>query len=89
MRCGSRSSRRGTSRIETARGVNASASPLHPASTRDDTDPVDECCAPQGSDGYEREFDARVARRLAREYRSTGLTASLAIADHVAELLAG
>ncbi len=37
---------------------------------------MDDCCAPQGADGYEREFDARFARRLARDYRSTGLTAS-------------
>ncbi|WP_194411192.1 SAM-dependent methyltransferase [Microbacterium cremeum] len=37
---------------------------------------MDDCCAPQGADGYEREFDARFARRLARDYRRTGLTPS-------------
>jgi magnesium-protoporphyrin O-methyltransferase len=37
---------------------------------------VDECCGPRTPDGYEQEFDARFARRLAREYRRRGLTPS-------------
>lgn len=44
--------------------------------TRRDTDPVDECCAPHAPDGFDREFDARFARRLARRYRRAGLTPS-------------
>ena len=36
---------------------------------------MDECCGPRTPDGYEQEFDARFARRLAREYRRHGLTA--------------
>lgn len=37
---------------------------------------VDDCCAPRTPDGYEREFDARFARRLATRYRRAGLTPS-------------
>ena len=37
---------------------------------------MDECCAPQPPRGYDREFDERFARRLARRYRSEGLTPS-------------
>jgi magnesium-protoporphyrin O-methyltransferase len=37
---------------------------------------MDDCCAPQTPDGYEREFDARFARGLARRYRNEGLTPS-------------
>jgi hypothetical protein len=37
---------------------------------------VDECCAPRAPDGYDREFDDRYARRLAREYRRDGLAPS-------------
>ena len=36
---------------------------------------MDECCAPS-PDGFDRVFDARFARRLARRYRSEGLTPS-------------
>ena len=35
---------------------------------------MEDCCGPQTPDGYDREFDARFARRLAREYREDGLT---------------
>lgn len=35
---------------------------------------MDECCSAGTPDGYEREFDARFARKLAREYRRHGLT---------------
>jgi 16S rRNA G966 N2-methylase RsmD len=37
---------------------------------------VDECCAPHPSEGFDREFNARFARRLARAYRRSGLTPS-------------
>ncbi|WP_203581330.1 SAM-dependent methyltransferase [Microbacterium hibisci] len=37
---------------------------------------MEECCAPRTPDGYDREFDARFARRLARRYRRSGLTPS-------------
>ncbi|WP_426320304.1 SAM-dependent methyltransferase [Microbacterium sp. E-13] len=37
---------------------------------------MDECCAPRPPDGYDREFDDRFARRLARDYRRDGLTPS-------------
>ena len=37
---------------------------------------MDECCAPHASDGFDREFNARFARRLARAYRRDGLTSS-------------
>ncbi len=37
---------------------------------------MDECCAPNAPDGYDREFNARFARRLARGYRRDGLTPS-------------
>ena len=37
---------------------------------------MDDCCAPRGDEGYEREFDARYARTLAREYHARGLTAA-------------
>jgi len=37
---------------------------------------VDECCAPHPPDGYDREFNARFAGRLARRYRREGLTPS-------------
>ena len=45
-------------------------------SARDDTERVDECCIPGPPSGYDREFDDRFARRLARGYRRDGLTAS-------------
>jgi protein-L-isoaspartate O-methyltransferase len=35
---------------------------------------VEECCRPPTPDEYEQEFDARFARRLAREYRRHGPT---------------
>ena len=35
---------------------------------------MDECCGARTPDVYEREFDARFARKLAREYRRHGLT---------------
>ena len=35
---------------------------------------MDECCSAPTPDGYEQEFDARFARKLAREYRRHGLT---------------
>ncbi len=35
---------------------------------------MDECCAPRTPDGYEREFNAGYARKLARQYRQKGLT---------------
>ena len=35
---------------------------------------MDECCGPNAPDVYEQEFDARFARKLAREYRRHGLT---------------
>lgn len=35
---------------------------------------VDDCCASRTPGGYDREFDDRFARRLAREYRRRGLT---------------
>ena len=35
---------------------------------------MDECCSARTPDVYEREFDARFARKLAREYRRHGLT---------------
>ena len=35
---------------------------------------MDECCGPRTPDGYEQEFDARFARKLARRYRREGLT---------------
>lgn len=35
---------------------------------------VDECCAPGTPEGYDEEFDARFAHKLAREYRKSGLT---------------
>ncbi|MDW4571199.1 SAM-dependent methyltransferase [Microbacterium sp. M3] len=37
---------------------------------------MDECCAPPPADGFDREFDARFAARLARRYRREGLTPS-------------
>ncbi len=37
---------------------------------------MDDCCGPRTPDGYEQEFDARFARRLARDYRRHGLTDS-------------
>lgn len=37
---------------------------------------MDDCCAPQTPDGYDREFNARFAQRLARRYRREGLTPS-------------
>ena len=37
---------------------------------------MDDCCAAPVPDGYEREFDDRFARRLAKHYRSEGLTPS-------------
>ncbi len=37
---------------------------------------MDDCCAPRGDEGYEREFDARYARTLARDYEAHGLTAA-------------
>jgi magnesium-protoporphyrin O-methyltransferase len=37
---------------------------------------VDDCCAPRVPDGYDREFNARFARRLAKQYRRDGLTPS-------------
>ncbi|MBO0979271.1 bifunctional 2-polyprenyl-6-hydroxyphenol methylase/3-demethylubiquinol 3-O-methyltransferase UbiG [Microbacterium sp. SD291] len=35
---------------------------------------MDDCCASRTPGGYDREFDDRFARRLAREYRRRGLT---------------
>lgn len=40
---------------------------------------MDECCGPRAPDGYDREFDARFARRLARRYRRDGLTPSASL----------
>ncbi|MFB7893891.1 SAM-dependent methyltransferase [Microbacterium sp. NPDC056044] len=40
---------------------------------------MDECCAPRVPDGYDREFNARFARRLAQQYRRDGLTPSAAL----------
>ena len=40
---------------------------------------MDECCAPRAPEGYDREFNARFARRLARQYRSDGLSPSAAL----------
>ncbi|MGX5769380.1 SAM-dependent methyltransferase [Microbacterium trichothecenolyticum] len=40
---------------------------------------MDECCAPHAPQGYDREFNARFARRLARQYRRDGLTPSAAL----------
>ncbi|MEV4688836.1 SAM-dependent methyltransferase [Microbacterium sp. LWH3-1.2] len=40
---------------------------------------MDECCAPHAPDGYDREFNARFARRLAKQYRRDGLTPSAAL----------
>lgn len=37
---------------------------------------MDECCAPHAPDAFDREFNARFARRLARRYRRDGLTPS-------------
>lgn len=37
---------------------------------------MDDCCAPQPPGAYDREFDGRFARRLARRYRTDGLTPS-------------
>ena len=37
---------------------------------------MDECCAPRTPEGYDREFDDRFARRLARRYHRDGLTPS-------------
>ncbi|NYE19234.1 methyltransferase domain-containing protein [Microbacterium immunditiarum] len=37
---------------------------------------MDDCCAPRGIDGYEREFDDRFAHRLARDYRRNGAPAA-------------
>lgn len=37
---------------------------------------MDECCEPHTPENFDREFDARFARRLAREYRRDGLTSS-------------
>ena len=50
--------------------------PVARAPARRDTDPVDECCAPHAPDGFDREFNARFARRLAQRYRRDGLTPS-------------
>ena len=47
------------------------------------TEAVDECCGPQTPNGYEREFDARFAGRLAREYRQDGLTPA---ARHIVDI---
>ena len=47
------------------------------------TETVDECCGPQTPNGYEREFDARFAGRLAREYRHDGLTPA---ARHIVDI---
>ena len=46
---------------------------------RRDTERVDECCAPHPPGGYDREFNARFARRLARRYRREGLTPSASL----------
>ena len=35
---------------------------------------MDECCAPGTPEGYDDLFDARFARRIARDYRKSGLT---------------
>ncbi|WP_341998334.1 SAM-dependent methyltransferase [Microbacterium sp. LWH7-1.2] len=40
---------------------------------------MDECCAPHVPEGYDREFNARFARRLAHRYRRDGLTPSAAL----------
>ncbi|MEU1970111.1 SAM-dependent methyltransferase [Microbacterium sp. NPDC019599] len=37
---------------------------------------MDDCCAPGTPQGFDREFNARFARRLARGYRRDGLTPS-------------
>ena len=50
--------------------------PVARAPARRDTDRVDECCAPHAPDGFDREFNARFARRLAQRYRREGLTPS-------------
>ncbi|WP_243073516.1 SAM-dependent methyltransferase [Microbacterium sp. SS28] len=46
---------------------------------------MDECCAPHEPEGFDREFDARLARRLARQYRRDGLTASARLILEFAE----
>jgi 16S rRNA G966 N2-methylase RsmD len=45
---------------------------------------MDECCAPKAPDGFDREFNARFARRLARQYRRDGLTPSAQLVLDVA-----
>jgi hypothetical protein len=54
---------------------------------RRDTEPVDECCAPHAPDGFDREFNARFARRLARRYRREGLTPSAQLVLEFADSL--
>ncbi|MFC8681721.1 SAM-dependent methyltransferase [Microbacterium ureisolvens] len=46
---------------------------------------MDECCAPQTPEGFDREFNARFARRLARRYRREGLTPSARLVLEFAE----
>ncbi|GAT72533.1 hypothetical protein MHM582_1007 [Microbacterium sp. HM58-2] len=46
---------------------------------------MDDCCASRTPGGYDREFDDRFARRLARDYRRRGLTPT---AQHVVEFAA-
>jgi magnesium-protoporphyrin O-methyltransferase len=48
---------------------------------------VDDCCAPQPPSGYDREFDARFASRLAHRYRAEGLTPSAQLILSFAESL--
>ncbi|MDQ4215858.1 SAM-dependent methyltransferase [Microbacterium capsulatum] len=45
---------------------------------------MDECCVPRVPNGYDREFNARFARRLVKNYRRNGLTPSAKLVLEVA-----